>query len=157
MENKKIFKLFEHILILSFIQYLLLKFLNSKIVPSFYLVYIILLSLSGDFEISLFFAFLTGIFTDITTKGVLGSTAIRFLIIVYLSSFFRVKSITGKSILIFIFSFLYFTLLGLKGTEGGWKGMIFLKYCFLFSFYNVLAGIVIENVFIKKLWKEKIF
>lgn len=159
MEDKKLFTIFQHILILSLFQYLFFKISNSKVSPSFYLTYILLLSLDGNFEIALFLSFLTGILTDIMTKTILGSTGIKFLIIVYLSSFFVVKSIIGKSILTFIFSFFYFILLSLKGIEiqGFWYGMTLIKYGFIFSFYNVLSGIIIQLIFLKKIWREKIF
>ena len=158
--NKKFFIFLEEILIVSIFQYIVYNFLNFKIVPSFFLIYLLLLTFEGYPELSLFLSFLLGIFNDFFSKGVLGTSSIRYLLIVYFSSFFVVKSIKEKGIFIFIFSFLYFVLSNLeKKGELIWSGKILFKYTFLFSLYNFLITIFIEIFIkeIKKRWEEKYF
>jgi rod shape-determining protein MreD len=157
--NRKFFIFLEQILIISIFQYIFYNFLNFKIIPSFFLIYLLLLSFEGYTELSLFLSFLLGVFNDFFSKEVLGTSSLRYLLIVYFSSFFVVKSIKEKSIFIFIFSFLYFVLSNLKKGELIWSGKILLKYSFLFSFYNFLIAIIIE-IFareIKRKWEESYF
>jgi len=158
--NRKIFIFLEEILVVSIFQYILYNFLNFKIIPSFFLIYLLLLSFEGYTELSLFLSFFLGILNDFFSKGVLGISSIRYLLIVYFSSFFVVKSIKEKSIFIFIFSFLYFVFSNLeKKVEFIWSGKILLKYAILFSFYNFLITIIIATFAkeIKKRWEEKYF
>ena len=157
--NRKFFIFLEQILIISIFQYIFYNFLNFKIIPSFFLIYLLLLSFEGYTELSLFLSFLLGVFNDFFSKEVLGTSSLRYLLIVYFSSFFVVKSIKEKSIFIFIFSFLYFVLSNLKKGELIWSGKILLKYSFLFSFYNFLIAIIIEIFVreIKRKWEESYF
>jgi rod shape-determining protein MreD len=158
--NKKFFLFLEEILIVSIFQYIFYNFLNFKIVPSFFLIYLLLLSFEGSQEVSIFLSFFLGIINDFFSKGILGTSSIRYLLIVYFSSFFVVKSIKEKSIFIFIFSFLYFVLSNLeKRGELIWSGKILLKYTILFSIYNFLIAVIIEIFMreIKRKWKEKYF
>ena len=158
--NKKFFLFLEEILIVSIFQYIFYNFLNFKIVPSFFLIYLLLLSFEGNEEVSIFLSFFLGIINDFFSKGILGSSSIRYLLIIYFSSFFVVKSIKEKSIFIFIFSFLYFVLSNLeKIGELIWSGKILLKYTILFSIYNFLIAVIIEIFMreIKRRWEEKYF
>jgi len=157
--NRKFFIFLEQILIISIFQYIFYNFFNFKIIPSFFLIYLLLLSFEGYTELSLFLSFLLGVFNDFFSKEVLGTSSLRYLLIVYFSSFFVVKSIKEKSIFIFIFSFLYFVLSNLKKGELIWSGKILLKYSFLFSFYNFLIAIIIEIFVreIKRKWEESYF
>jgi rod shape-determining protein MreD len=157
--NRKFFIFLEQILIISIFQYIFYNFFNFKIIPSFFLIYLLLLSFEGYTEFSLFLSFLLGVFNDFFSKEVLGTSSLRYLLIVYFSSFFVVKSIKEKSIFIFIFSFLYFVLSNLKKGELIWSGKILLKYSFLFSFYNFLIAIIIEIFVreIKRKWEENYF
>jgi len=157
--NRKFLNFLEQILIISIFQYIFYNFLNFKIIPSFFLIYLLLLSFEGYTELSLFLSFLLGVFNDFFSKEVLGTSSLRYLLIVYFSSFFVVKSIKEKSIFIFIFSFLYFVLSNLKKGELIWSGKILLKYSFLFSFYNFLIAIIIEIFVreIKRKWEESYF
>lgn len=158
--NKKFFLILEQILVVSIFQYIFYNFFNFKIVPSFYLIYLLLLSFNGKIEISIFLSFLLGLMNDLFTKELLGSTSIRYLLIIYFSSFFVVKSKISKNGLIFIFSFLYFILVNFKKSgELMWNSFVLLKYAFLFSFYNLLIGLLIETFIeeINKRWKEKFF
>ncbi|MCM8767407.1 MAG: hypothetical protein NC816_05085 [Candidatus Omnitrophica bacterium] len=160
MPNKKLFVILEQVLIISIFQYIFYNFFHFKIIPSFYLTYLLILSFDGNVEISLFLSFVLGLIHDIFTKEILGFTSIRYLVIVYFSSFFMVKSIKSRCGLIFLFSFLYFVMLSfLKINESFWDGKTILKYSILFSFYNFLIGIAIEIIVreIKKKWREKIF
>ncbi|MFN4226574.1 MAG: hypothetical protein ACK4F0_00320 [Candidatus Ratteibacteria bacterium] len=160
MLSRKLFVLFEQILIISICQYIFCTFFNFKIIPSFYLIYLLSLSFDGNIELALFLSFILGLIHDIFTNMILGSTSIKFLLIVYFSSFFVVKSIKSKCGLIFIFSFLYFVMFSFtRINESLWDGRTILKYSILFSFYNFLIAIVVEIVFreMKKKWKEKIF
>ncbi|MCM8804669.1 MAG: hypothetical protein NC833_05405 [Candidatus Omnitrophica bacterium] len=158
--NRKFFLILEQILVVSILQYIFYNFFNFKIVPSFYLIYLLLLSFNGEVEVSIFLSFLLGIINDLFTKELLGATSIRYLLLVYFSSFFVVKSTISKSSLIFLFSFLYFILLIFK-KEGQlmWNSWVLLKYAFLFSFYNFLIGIFVE-IFVKEIsrrWEERFF
>jgi rod shape-determining protein MreD len=157
--NRKFLIFLEQILIISIFQYIFYNFFNFKIIPSFFLIYLLLLSFEGYTEFSLFLSFLLGVFNDFFSKEVLGTSSLRYLLIVYFSSFFVVKSIKEKSIFIFIFSFLYFVLSNLKKGELIWSGKILLKYSFLFSFYNFLIAIIIEIFVreIKRKWEENYF
>ncbi len=160
MENRKFFLLFEQVLFISILQFVFYNFFHFKIVPSFYLVYLLLLVFDGEIEMSLFLSFVLGLINDIFSKDILGSSSVKFLLVVYFSSFFVVKSIKGKGSLIFIFSFLYFVLLGFRSSgESIWKGWVLFKYAFLFSLYNFLIGVIIETFMkeIRKKWVERIF
>ncbi|MCM8771692.1 MAG: hypothetical protein NC926_02150 [Candidatus Omnitrophica bacterium] len=161
MENRrKIFLTFEQILLVSIFQYIFFNFFHTKITPSFFLVYLLLLSFEGKIELALFLSFILGLINDIFARDIPGSSSIRFLLIVYFSSFFVVKSIKSKSFFIFIFSFLYFLLLVFKGkNEMLWEGFTLLKYAVLFSLFNFLIGFVI-GIFteeLRKRWEERIF
>ncbi|MCM8784753.1 MAG: rod shape-determining protein MreD [Candidatus Omnitrophica bacterium] len=160
MQNKKLFVVLEQVLIISIFQYIFCNFFHFKITPSFYLIYLLILSFDGNVEISLFLSLILGLIQDILNNEILGITSIRYLLIVYFSSFFVVKSIRSKCSLIFIFSFLYFVMFSFgEINESFWDGKIILKYSILFSFYNLLIGILIESIIreIRKKWKEKIF
>lgn len=160
MVNRKLFVILEQVLIVSIFQYIFYNFFHFKIIPSFYLIYLLILSFEGNVEISLFLSFILGLINDIFTKEIAGITSIRYLLIIYFSSFFVVKSIRSKCILIFIFSFLYFVMLSFrKINESFWDGKTILKYSIIFSFYNLLVATIIEIVLreIKKKWIEKIF
>ena len=158
--NKKFFLFLEEIFIISVFQYTFYNFLNFKIIPSFFLIYLLFLSFEGKTELSIFLSFLLGILNDFFSKGILGTTSIRYLLIIYLSSFFVVKSIKEKGIFTFIFSFLYFVLsnVGKKG-ELIWNSKSLLKYAILFSLYNFLIAIIIEIFMreIKRKWEERYF
>jgi len=160
LENKNPFLILEQILVVSIFQYIVYNFFHFKITPSFFLVYLLLLTFDGEVELSIFLSFILGLINDIFTKDILGSSSIRFLIIIYFSSFFVVKSIKSKSGFIFIFSFLYFILLCLrKSGEIVWSSWTLFRYAILFSLYNFLTGFFVE-VFIeevRKKWKERIF
>ncbi|MGB9678183.1 MAG: hypothetical protein ACPLZ9_06135, partial [Candidatus Ratteibacteria bacterium] len=157
---KKFFLIIEQIFVISIFQYIFYNIFNLKIVPSFYLIYLLKLSFSGERELAILLSFLLGIINDLFTNQLIGTTSIKFLPIIYFSSFFVVKSILNEGFLIFIFSFLYFILLNFK--KNGlflWNGFVLLKYGIQFSFYNFLVGIFI-GVFIREInkrWQEKIF
>lgn len=160
MGNRKFFLFLEQILLITILQYISCTFLKFKISPSFFLVYLLLLSFNGEIEMALFLSFVLGLLNDFFVKDILGSSSIRFLLIVYFSSFFVVKSMKSKSIFIFIFSFLYFVLIASKKTgEIMWRGCVFLKYAILFSLYNLLVWLFIEffEKEIRKRWKERTF
>ncbi|MCM8818125.1 MAG: hypothetical protein NC915_01405, partial [Candidatus Omnitrophica bacterium] len=150
----------EQVLLVTIFQYILCNFFKFKIVPSVFLAYLLLLSFRGEIEIALFLSFILGLLNDIFIKDIPGSSSIRFLLIVYFSSFFVVKSIKSKCFLIFIFSFLYFVLTAFKKTgEIMWQGGVFLKYAILFSLYNFLFSWIVELFIeeIRKIWKERTF
>jgi len=158
--NRKIFIFIEEILFVSIFQYVFYNFFNFKIVPSFFLIYLLLLSFEGMPEISILLSFFLGILNDLFTKEVPGTTSIKYLLIVYFSSFFVVKSNKERNFYIFVFSFLYFVFGNFKRGSGFmWKGLPLLKYALLFSFYNLLVSIIFEFFIreIKRRWKESFF
>jgi len=158
--NRKLWVILEQVLIVSIFQYIFFNFFHLKVIPSFFLVYLLLLTFEGNVEIALFLSFILGVINDIFSKEILGLTSVRYLLVIYFSSFFVVKSIRGKCSLIFVFSFLYFCMLSFrKLDESFWDGKTLLKYAVLFSLYNLLVAIFIEILLreIKKKWTERIF
>ena len=158
--NRKFWIILEQVFLVCVFQYFFYNFFYFRLIPSFFLIYLLLLVFDGNTEIALFLSFILGLINDIFSKEILGITSIRYLLIVYFSSFFVVKSIKGKSSLIFIFSFLYFVLVSFgKLGESFWDGKALLKYAILFSLYNFIVGIIIEIILreIRKKWTERIF
>lgn len=132
----------------------------NKLIPSIFLIYLLWLSINDQKELSLFLSFFLGLLNDAFKGQILGFTSIRFLITIYFSTFFMVKSIKGESLLVFFFSFLYFILINFDKNSGVlWDLKTFFKQGFLFSFYS-FGFFLIFQIFVqmlRKKWKESIF
>ena len=111
----------------------------------------------GNIEISLFLSFVSGIIYDTINKSIPGFSSIIFLIIVYINSFYKVRSFFIRNILVFIFSLMYFIILPMKIGEGFmWNKQVILKYSLIFAILNVIVEYFVYLGKILK-WKRKDF
>ncbi|MDD3726500.1 MAG: rod shape-determining protein MreD [Candidatus Ratteibacteria bacterium] len=144
--NRKFILLGEQFLVITGLQIVALNYLKSAVVPSFFLIWLLILVWEENIEISLFMAFLTGIIYDVSSKGIYGITSIIFLIIVYINCFLKVQDSTGRIAGIFIFSIMYFLMTLFKYPEGFlWNTRTIIRYSLLFAFYNSVAGFFIDT------------
>lgn len=142
--NKKFILLSEQFLVITGLEVFILNYLKGVVVPSFFLIWLLILTWEGNIEISLFMAFISGIVYDILSKGLFGITSIIFLIIVYINCLFRIQSSIGRVVGIFIFSIIYFLMELFRYNEGFlWNNPSLLKYSLLFAIYNSLIGFFI--------------
>ncbi|MCM8762744.1 MAG: hypothetical protein NC905_05275 [Candidatus Omnitrophica bacterium] len=156
--NKKSVLLGEQFLVMMGLQIFFLNYFKSAIVPSFFLIWLLILVWDGNIEVALFMAFITGIIYDIISKGFYGMTSIILLVIVYINSFLKIKSTTGRISSVFIFSMIYFIMGLFKYPEGFlWNFTTLLRYSLIFALYNSVVGFFIE-VSMRRLrlkWKAK--
>lgn len=156
MNKNRIIKISEQFLIVLGLQVIFLTYIKAAAVPSFFLIWLLILTWEGNTELALLMAFIAGIAYDIISRGTAGSTSIRFLIVVYLNSFLKIKGLPGMSICAFFFSFLFFVLLLFDPAKGFlWDVKPLIRYSALFAFYN--AGILyfIELAMRKSRWKTR--
>jgi len=155
--KKKIIRIFEIFLVVVGIQTIFSIYFFPHIVPCFLLVFLLNLVWDGESEISLFLAFVSGIIYDTLNKAVIGLSSAIFLVIVYINSFYRVRSFFVKNLLIFVFSMVYFLILPLKAGEGFmWNKPVIIKYSFIFAFINLIVEYFIYTGKTMK-WKGKNF
>lgn len=154
--NRKLLRLSEQLLIMSGLQVLALYYLKTVVVPSFFLVWLLILVWEGDVEISLAMAFVTGMIYDIISKGVLGTSGVLLIIIVYVNSFFKLRSLTGRFIGIFLFSILYFIAFLFERQHGFlWGTMAVIRYSVFFALYNSAVFFIIELGMRRVKWRGK--
>lgn len=111
-----------------------------RIVPSFLLVFLLNLVWDGEKEISLFLAFVSGIIYDTVNRSIPGLSSLVFLFIVYLNSFFPVRSFFIRHLLVFVFSLIYFIILPLTPSSGFlWNWGTIFKYSLIFAFINLIV------------------
>lgn len=156
--NRRIIILVEQFLILMGLQIFFLNYFRSTVIPSFFLVWLLILAWEENTEIALFMAFITGMTYDLISKGFYGTTSIIFLVIVYINCFLKIKNTPERIIGIFIFSIVYF-LMGLFKYPDGflWSPKAIFKYSLLFALLNSIVGFFIEQG-MKRLrlrWKTK--
>jgi hypothetical protein len=156
VNRRFIIKIIEQLFIVCSLQFFLLVYLKSSVIPSFFLVWLMVLTWDGNIEIALLFALITGILHDIFSHGILGTTSICFLILVYLNSFLKLKSILGRSALVFFMSIIYFLVVLFKPDKGFlWTFIPLAKYSLIFAFYNSVIFFLIEWVMRRYRWKWK--
>ncbi|MCM8829904.1 MAG: rod shape-determining protein MreD [Candidatus Omnitrophica bacterium] len=156
--NKKFVLLGEQFLVVMGLQVFFLNYFKSAVVPLFFLIWLLILVWDGNIEVALFMAFITGIIYDLISKGFYGMTSITFLVIVYINSFLKIKSITGRISSIFIFSIIYFMMGLFKYPEGFlWNFNTLLRYSLIFALYNSMVGFFIEASMrrLRLKWKAK--
>jgi len=143
--NKKSILLGEQFLVMMGLQVFFLNYFKSAIVPSFFLIWLLILVWDGNIEVALLMAFITGIIYDLISKGFYGMTSMIFLIIVYINSFLKIKSMAGRILCIFIFSMVYFMMGLFKYPDGFlWNSWTLFRYSLLFAMYNSVVGFLIE-------------
>lgn len=143
--NKKSILLGEQFLVVLGLQIFFLNFFKAAIVPSFFLIWLLILVWDGNIEVSLFISFILGIIYDLISKGFYGMTSITFLLIVYINSFLGIRSMVGRISGIFIFSIIYFMMGLFKYPEGFlWNSWTLFRYSLLFAIYNSVIGFFIE-------------
>jgi len=143
--NKKSILLGEQLLVMMGLQVFFLNYFKSAIVPSFFLIWLLILVWDGNIEVALLMAFITGIIYDLISKGFYGMTSMIFLIIVYINSFLKIKSMAGRILCIFIFSMVYFMMGLFKYPDGFlWNSWTLFRYSLLFAMYNSVVGFLIE-------------
>ncbi len=154
--NKKLIRMVEQFLIMGGLQVFVMNYLRMAIVPSFFLIWLLILAWEGDREIALMLSFFTGILYDVISRGIPGVSSFIFLVIIYINCLFRPVSLPGRFAGAFIFSLCYFLML-LFGQQKGflWSTYALLKYSALFAFYNAVILFVIEVGMRKLRWKEK--
>ncbi|MCM8820653.1 MAG: rod shape-determining protein MreD [Candidatus Omnitrophica bacterium] len=156
--NKKFILLGEQFLVVMGLQVFFLNYFKSAIVPLFFLIWLLILVWDGNIEVALFMAFITGIIYDLISKGFYGMTSIILLVIVYINSFLKIKSITGRISSLFIFSIIYFMMGLFKYPEGFlWNFNTLLRYSLIFALYNSMVGFFIEASMrrLRLKWKAK--
>jgi len=154
--SKKLIRLGEQFLIVSGLQLCVLNYMKTAIVPSFFVVWLLILAWEGNTEVALVMAFVTGIIYDIMSRNLLGTTSVLFLTLVYANCFLKPGSLAGRFVGIFFFSALYFLVFLFEYGQGFmWGGLAILKYSLLFALYNSLVYGVIELGMIKLRWKRK--
>ena len=156
--NKKLtmVKVVEQLLIVSSLQMLLTIYVKSAVVPSFFLVWLLVLVWDGNIEIGLVMAFLTGLIYDLVSRGTPGSTSIRFLVLVYAGSFLRVERLSYMFALGFIFSALFFVSFLFEPAKGfSWEVWPMVKYSVIFALINGMMVYLIELVIRRQRWKWK--
>ncbi len=138
------------------LQVFVMNYLKMAIVPSFFLVWLLILTWEGDKEIALVLSVFTGIVYDSISRGTTGVSSLIFLIIVYINCFLRPASLAGRLAGVFLFSICYFLMLLFEFQKSFlWSTYALLKYSALFAFYNALILFVIEVGMRKLRWKEK--
>jgi len=155
--NKKlIIKISEQLLVVSSLQLMLSVYFKSSVTPSFFLIWLFILTWDGNTEIALLLAFLTGIICDVMSRGTLGSTSIRFLLLVYINSFLRIKSLSGRFIGTVLLSFIFFIFILFEPATGFlWNFWPLMKYSAMFALYNGIILFLIELAMRKYRWKWK--
>ncbi|MBN1445839.1 MAG: rod shape-determining protein MreD [Candidatus Omnitrophica bacterium] len=154
--NKKLIRLTEQFLIMSGLQVVIVTYLKTAVAPSFFLVWILIVAWEGDAEIALGLAFITGIVYDVISRGVIGTTSVIFLFIVYLNCFLAPKSMAGRFAGAFISSMVYLLVFLFEYQKGFlWGAGAILKYSLLFSLWNSLILVVIEFGMRKLRWRKK--
>ncbi len=154
--NKKLVRLGEQFLIVSGLQVFVLNYLNTSVLPSFFLIWLLILVWEGDREIALVLAVLTGFVHDAVSMSVPGVSSVIFLVIVYVNCFLKVKSLAGRYAGTFVFSLLYFFMFMFEREKGFlWGAPALLKYSMLFAFWNALILAVIELGMRKLRWKRE--
>ena len=158
MERKKVLLIIEQFLIISGVHLFFSVYLKSSITPSLFLIWLLILTWEGNSEIALLMAFISGLLNDFFSRTTPGITSMIFLLIVYINSFFKNKTLPNRILNVFLFSFLYFLLMALDLSTGFlWKKISLFKYAFLFSLYNSFTLFIIEIIRRKSKWKEKIY
>lgn len=154
--NKKLIRLSEQFLIISGLQVFVLNYLKTSVVPSFFLVWLLILAWEGDREIALVLAVFTGFVYDVISRGIPGVSSAIFLVIVYLNCFLNLSSAAGRFAGAFVFSLFYFLVFMFERQKGFlWGTSALFKYSLLFAFYNALILLVIELGMRKLRWKKK--
>jgi len=157
LEKKGIIRIFEVFLVVVGIQIIFSFYFSPNIVPCFLLIFLLNLVWEGNIEISLFLSFVSGIIYDTINKSIPGFSSIIFLIIVYINSFYKVRSFFIRNILVFIFCLMYFIILPMKIGEGFmWNKQVILKYSLIFAILNVIVEYFVYLGKILK-WKRKDF
>lgn len=154
--NKKLVRLGEQFLIVVGLQVLVFNYIKSSVVPSFFLVYLLILVWEGDKEIALVLSVVMGFIYDTISRGTPGVSSMIFLVMVYLNCFLKIGSIPGRIAGVFIFSLFYFFVCLFEHQKGFlWGPSALVKYSMLFALYNALLLFVIELGMRKLRWKKK--
>jgi cell shape-determining protein MreD len=155
--GKKVLKIGEQFLIISGIQLFLSNYC-PVVVPSFFLIWLLILSWEGNRITALIMAFFTGLIYDLMNKGVPGISSLIFLLIVYINCFVEINSLFGRIAGTFIFSIIYFVLMATEPITGlMWNKGVLIKYAFLFGLYNCILLLIIECAMRKLRWRKKHF
>ncbi len=138
------------------LQVFVLNYLKMAVVPSFFLIWLLILVWEGDREIALLLSVLTGIVYDVISKGIPGVSSAIFLVIIYINCFLKPSSLASRLMAAFMFSLFYFFML-LFGHQKGflWSASALLKYSVLYALYNISVLFFIELGMKKFRWKEK--
>ncbi len=154
--NRKLIRLSEQFLIMSGLQVFVLNYVKTSVVPSFFLVWLLILTWEGNREIALVLAVVTGLFYDVISRGVPGVSGVIFLVVVYASCFLKTNSIPGRVAGAFGFSLFYFLAFMFERDRGFlWGTPALFKYSLLFALYNALILLAIELGMRKLRWKKK--
>ena len=156
MNKSFLIKIVEQLLIISSLQLLFSVYFKSAVIPSFFLIWLFILTWDGNTEVALMLSFITGIIYDIISRGALGTTSIRFLAIVYITGFLRIKGTAGRFICAAFFSLIFFLSFLFEPGKGFlWDTWPLIKYSGIFVIYNGLMLILPELSIRRYRWKWK--
>lgn len=156
MNKRFIMKIGEQFLIISSLHLILSVYFKSVITPSFFLIWLLVLTWDGNTELALLLAFITGIIYDAMIHGTMGSTSLYFLFLVYINSFLKLKKSLPKFINVIFFSIIFFIFLLFEPTKGFlWNFWPRVKYSILFSLYNGIVFLFFELSLRKYRWRQK--
>jgi len=156
VNKKRIIKTGEQFLMMSGLQVIFSTYFKSASVPSFFLIWLLILTWEGNTETALVLAFFTGLIYDVVSRGNPGVTSIRFLILVYANSFLKVRNLPAMFAGAIFSSLLFFVLLLFEPAQGFlWNTGPLIKYSLLFAFYNGAITFFIALAMRKSRWKPK--
>ena len=156
VNNKNPIKIMEQLLVVSSLQLIFAISFKSAVIPSFFLIWLLIITWDGNTEISLVLAFVAGIIHDLISRGTLGTTSIRFLILIYINSFLKIKNLSAKVAATFFFSFLFFISILFEPAKGFlWNIWPLVKYSLIFCLYNSIILYFLELIMRRYRWKQK--